>query len=259
MAPAGKKILIVDDEPAICGLIEEYLKKQGYEVSQAGNGHDALAIVKTGSVDLVISDIKMPGMSGVELLQKIREYSATMPVLLATGFPTMESAIDALKAGAYDYIAKPFHFEEVGEKIRRALLQRHLQEENILFSKLISLHEVTKILASTLDIAELNGKFLDFSTRIARADGAAIFFADSNKKFSLAEKRGDGFKADFWLDQPFVLAARRVLERQEPLAIESGRQLPDKGLQPLPNGINAYVAFPLKTPSRTIGVLNLVR
>jgi response regulator RpfG family c-di-GMP phosphodiesterase len=259
MAPAGKKILIVDDEPAICGLIEEYLKKQGYEVSQAGNGHDALAIVKTGSVDLVISDIKMPGMSGVELLQKIREYSATMPVLLATGFPTMESAIDALKAGAYDYIAKPFHFEEVGEKIRRALLQRHLQEENILFSKLISLHEVTKILASTLDIAELNGKFLDFSTRIARADGAAIFFADSNKKFSLAEKRGDGFKADFWLAQPFVLAARRVLERQEPLAIESGRQLPDKGLQPLPNGINAYVAFPLKTPSRTIGVLNLVR
>ncbi|MBN2188549.1 MAG: response regulator [Chitinispirillaceae bacterium] len=259
MAPAGKKILIVDDEPAIVELIETYLKKQGFEVLRAGNGNDALAIVKTGSVDLVVSDIMMPGMSGVELLRKIREYSGTLPVLLATGFPTMETAIEALKAGAYDYIAKPFHFEEIGEKVRRALLQRHLQEENILFSKLISLHEVTKILASTLDVAELNGKFLDFSTRLARADGGAIFFMDPDNKLLLAGKKGDGFKDDFWLDQPFVLAARRVLEHEEPLAIESGSELPDKGLQPLPHGIHSYVAFPLKTPSRTIGVLNLVR
>jgi response regulator RpfG family c-di-GMP phosphodiesterase len=259
MAPAVKKILIVDDEPAICELIKAYLKKTGYEVASAGNGIDALAIVKSGSIDLVITDIKMPGMSGIELLQKIREYSNTLPVLLATGFPTMETAIEALKAGAYDYIAKPFHFEEIGEKIRRALLQRHLQEENILFSKLISLHEVTKILASTLDIAELNKKFLDFSTRLVRADGGALIFVDTNRKLSLAERKGDEFKADFWVAQPFVLAARWVLERQEPLVIESGKELPAKGLRPLPSGIQAYVAFPLKTPSHTIGVLNLVR
>jgi response regulator RpfG family c-di-GMP phosphodiesterase len=259
MAPAVKKILIVDDESSICELIEAYLKKKGYEVARAGNGSDALAIVKSGSIDLVVTDIKMPGMSGIELLQKIREYSNTLPVLLATGFPTMETAIEALKAGAYDYIAKPFHFEEIGEKIRRALLQRHLQEENILFSKLISLHEVTKILASTLDITELNKKFLDFSTRLVRADGGALIFTDKNRKLSLAESKGAEFGADFWTAQPFILAARRVLERQEPLVIESGRELPADGLRPLPHGIQAYVAFPLKTPSHTIGVLNLVR
>ena len=259
MAPAAKKILIVDDEPAICGLVEAYLKKKGYDVAAANNGGDALSIVKSGSIDLVISDIKMPGMSGIELLQKIREYSGTLPVLLATGFPTMETAIGALKAGAFDYIAKPFHFEEIGEKIRRALLQRQLQEENILFSKLISLHEVTKILASTLDSAELNRKFLDFSTRLARADGGSIIFADENKKLSLAEKNGDGFKADFWVTQTFVAAARWVLEHQEPLVIEGGKEPPAEDLRPLPTGIQAYVAFPLKTPSRIIGVLNLVR
>jgi response regulator RpfG family c-di-GMP phosphodiesterase len=118
---------------------------------------------------------------------------------------------------------------------------------------------VTKILASTLDIAELNKKFLDFSTRLVRADGGALIFADKNRKFSLAESKGNGFKADFWAAQPFVLAARRVLERQEPLVIESGRELPAEGLRPLPQGIQAYVSFPLMTPSRTIGVLNLVR
>jgi response regulator RpfG family c-di-GMP phosphodiesterase len=259
MAPAAKKVLIVDDEPAICELIGAYLERIGYVVAQAGNGNDALAIVKTGSIDLVISDIKMPGMSGIELLQKIREYSGTLPVLLATGFPTMETAIEALKAGAFDYLAKPFNFEEIAEKIRRALLQRHLQEENILFSKLVSLHEVTKILASTLDITELNRKFLDFSTRLARADGGALIFADAQKKLSLAEKSGDAFTTDFWVNQPFVGAARWVIEHLEPLVIERGKEPPAEGLRPLPPAIQSYVAFPLKTPSRTIGVLNLVR
>jgi len=260
MTTAGKKILIVDDEPSIVDIVEKYLKKKGYEVARADNGNDAFAVVKTGSIDLVISDIKMPGISGVELLQKIREYSSTMPVLLATGFPTIESAIEALKLGAYDYLTKPFRLEEIGEKIRRALLQRQLQEENILFSKLVSLHEVTKILASTLDITELNTKFLDFSTRLAKADGGALIFAEANKKLSLAEKQGDAFKTDFWVSQPFVLAVKWVLEHQEPLVIEAGsRELPAEGLQPVPSGIQAYVAFPLKTPSHTIGVLNLVR
>jgi response regulator RpfG family c-di-GMP phosphodiesterase len=259
MAPAVKKILVVDDEPAICGLVEAYLKKKGYDVAVANNGSDALSIVKNGSIDLVISDIKMPGMSGIELLQKIREYSGTLPVLLATGLPTMETAIGALKAGAFDYIAKPFHFEEIGEKIRRALLQRQILEENILFSKLISLHEVTKILASTLESAELNRKFLDFSTRLARADGGSIVFVDENRKLSLAEKNGDDFKADFWMTQPFILALQWVLEHQEPLVFEGGGESPAEGLQPFPAVIQAYVAFPLKTPSRIIGVLNLVR
>jgi putative nucleotidyltransferase with HDIG domain len=260
MAAAAKKILIVDDEPSIGELVEKYLKKLGYEVARSANGSDALAIVKTGSVDLVISDIKMPGMSGVELLGKIRDYDAALPVLLATGFPTMETAIEALKRGAYDYIPKPFRLEEIGEKIRRALLQRHLQEENILFSKLVSLHEVTKVIASILDTAELNRKFLDFSTRLARADGGALIFADADKKLSLAEKCGEKVTADFWGGQPFVLAAQWVLEHQEPLLIEGGaKELPAASLQPVPPEIKAYIAFPLKTPSHTIGVLNLVR
>lgn len=260
MATVNNKILIVDDEPAIRDIIEEYLKKKGYAVAHAGNGIDALAIVKTGSIDLVITDIKMPGMSGVELLQKIREYNSTLPVLLATGFPTIETAVEALKSGAYDYLSKPFHLEEIGEKIRRALVQRHLQEENVLFSKLVSLHEVTKILASTLDIADLNTKFLDFSTRLARADGGSLFFADANKKLSLAEKSGDALKPDFWVKQPFVLAMKWVLEHQEPLIIEGNTdELPAEGLRPVPSGVESYIAFPLKTPSYTIGVLNLVR
>jgi putative nucleotidyltransferase with HDIG domain len=259
MAAESKKILIADDEPSICDILEKFLKKKGYEVVRSSEGRAALAVVKNNSIDLVVSDIKMPGMSGVELLQKIREHDRNLPVLITTGFPTLDTAIEALKLGAYDYLTKPFHLEEIGEKIRRALEQRRLEEENILFSKLVSLHEVTKILASTLDIAELNAKFLDFSTHLAKADGGAIIFADSKKKLTLEERKSDKFKMDFWVKQPFVLAVQWVLDHQEPLIIESGTSCLPEGLKPIPSEFQSYIGFPLKTPSQTLGVLNLVR
>jgi response regulator RpfG family c-di-GMP phosphodiesterase len=259
MAGANKKVLIVDDEPHICDILEKFLKKKGYDVVRSGDGKDALAVVKNDAVDLVVTDIKMPGMSGVELLQEIRKYNSSIPVLITTGFPTLDTAIEALKLGAYDYLTKPFHLEEIGEKIQRALVQRKLQEENILFLKLVSLHEVTKILSSTLDIAELNAKFLDFSTRLAKADGGALIFTDANGRLSLADKSGAAFKADFWVKQPFVLAAKWVIEHQEPLVIEGGSKELPAGLKPIPADIQSLIAFPLKTPSRTIGVLDLVR
>jgi DNA-binding NtrC family response regulator len=117
----------------------------------------------------------MPGISGVELLKRIKEKNNSLPVLITTGFPTLDSAIDALKYGANDYLTKPFHLEEISEKVKRALARKQLEEENLLFSKLVSLHEVTKILASTLDVIDLNTKFLDYSIRMSKADGGALF------------------------------------------------------------------------------------
>ncbi|MBN1130331.1 MAG: response regulator [Chitinispirillaceae bacterium] len=259
MATESKRILIVDDEPSICDILEKFLKKKGYEVSQASDGRKAMALVENNAIDLVVSDIKMPGMSGVELLQKIREKGKTMPVLITTGFPTLDTAIDALKLGAYDYLTKPFHLEEIGEKIRRALVQRKLEEDNILFSRLVSLHEVTKILSSTLDQYDLNAKFLDFSSRLARADGGALIFTDAKGKLSMAGKAGE-VKTELWLKKPFVIASQWVLDHQEPLVIENGstEELPE-GLRPIPAEVRSFISYPLRTPSRVIGTLNLLR
>jgi response regulator RpfG family c-di-GMP phosphodiesterase len=258
MAAESKRILIVDDEPSICDILEKFLKKKGYEVSRASDGKKAMALVENHPIDLIVSDIKMPGMSGVELLQKVREKGKNMPVLITTGFPTLDTAIDALKLGAYDYLTKPFHLEEIGEKIRRALVQRKLEEDNILFSRLVSLHEVTKILSSTLDQHDLNAKFLDFSTRLARADGGALIFSDSKNKLSMAGKVGK-VKTELWLKQSFVLASQWVLDHQEPLIIENGPNDLPQGLKPIPAEVRAFISYPLKTPSRIIGTLNLLR
>jgi response regulator RpfG family c-di-GMP phosphodiesterase len=259
MANLKKKVLVVDDEPSICDILEKFLIKKGYEVMRAPDGATALELIKNGSMDIVVSDIKMPGMSGVELLQQIREYNRALPVLITTGFPTLDTAIEALKLGAYDYLTKPFHLEEIAEKIQRALTQRRLEEENLLFSKLVSLHEVTKVLASTLDIKDLQIKFLDYSMKIGKADGGALIFSDDKQKLTLGRNLGSEFAADFWVKQPFVLAAKWVLDRQEPLIIEAGGKDLPAGLKPVPSELQSLIVFPLKTPSQTIGVLNLVR
>jgi putative nucleotidyltransferase with HDIG domain len=259
MAAENKKILVVDDEPSICDILEKFLKKKGYDIYRASDGKKAMALVESTSIDLIVSDIKMPGMSGVELLQKLRENGKSMPVLITTGFPTLDTAIEALKLGAYDYLTKPFHLEEIGEKIRRALVQKKLEEDNILFSRLVSLHEVTKILSSTLDQNDLNMKFLDFSTRLAKADGGALIFTDQRNKLSLAKKNGDQVKTELWLKQSLVLASQWVIEHREPLVLESNMKELPTGLKPVPAEIRAFISYPLRTPSRTIGVLNLIR
>ena len=259
MTTENKKILVVDDEPSICDILEKFLKKKGYDIYRASDGKKAIALVESTSIDLIVSDIKMPGMSGVELLQKLRENGKTMPVLITTGFPTLDTAIEALKLGAYDYLTKPFHLEEIGEKIRRALVQKKLEEDNILFSRLVSLHEVTKILSSTLDQNDLNMKFLDFSTRLAKADGGALIFTDQKNKLSLAKKNGDQVRTELWLKQSLVQASQWVIEHQEPLVLESNMKELPTGLKPVPAEIRAFISYPLRTPSRTIGVLNLVR
>jgi DNA-binding NtrC family response regulator len=136
-------LLIVDDEKAICTILGQYLQKSNFHVFSTGSGEEALKIIEQNKIDLVLTDIKMPGMSGVDLLRWIKEHNRSIPVLVTTGFPTLDTAVEALKLGAFDYLTKPFHLEEVGEKIKRALVSKRLEEENLVFSKLVSLHEVT--------------------------------------------------------------------------------------------------------------------
>jgi putative nucleotidyltransferase with HDIG domain len=258
MVSQNKHILIVDDERSICEILGQYLQKKGYTVTIAQSAERALELMGNVGIDLVVTDIKMPGISGVELLKRIKEKDNSLPVLITTGFPTLDSAIDALKFGANDYLTKPFHLEEISEKVKRALSRKQLEEENLLFSKLVSLHEVTKILASTLDVIDLNTKFLDYSIRMSKADGGALFFLQNSGKLSLSNTAGI-FSRDYWVSTAFISASRWVASHGEPLVLEPFEQALPNGLLPIPSEFQSCIFFPLKTPSRTIGVLNLAR
>jgi two-component system response regulator PilR (NtrC family) len=124
------RILIVDDEKGMRDLLSIMLKKEGYAFLQAESADRAREVVGRGDLDLVISDISMPGSSGLEVLKHSKAASLETPVIMITAYASTESAIEALKLGAYDYIIKPFDVEELKLVVRNALERRRLETEN---------------------------------------------------------------------------------------------------------------------------------
>jgi two-component system, NtrC family, response regulator PilR len=113
-------ILVVDDEQGMRDFLKIMLKKEGYQVQTAGNGETALSTLKEGSFDLVISDIRMPGISGLDLLGSIKEQLPDVPVIMITAFASPDDAVIAMKNGAFDYISKPFNIEEIKSVVESA-------------------------------------------------------------------------------------------------------------------------------------------
>lgn len=117
----GKTILIAEDEPVLRESMAELLRDEGYEVLEAGDGNAARGIALDRRVDLVLSDVRMPGMDGVALLDHLRRIAPQTPFIMLTAYGTVESAVAAMRAGAYDYLLKPVQFDDVLMKVKRAL------------------------------------------------------------------------------------------------------------------------------------------
>ena len=122
-------ILVVDDEPSMRTTISILLKREGYQVSQAGDGVEALKMLEQAQYDMVLTDLKMEGMNGMELLRQVKAAAPPTEVLIFTAYGTVTSAVEAMKLGAYDYIGKPFDDDELLLKVSRALERKALVRE----------------------------------------------------------------------------------------------------------------------------------
>ncbi len=127
------RILVVDDEHLIRWSLEQNLKKQGYEVLTAGTGEEAVKIVREEQPDLVLLDIQLPGISGLEVLERVKEFEEDTIVIMVTAHGGLETAVTAMRLGAYDYINKPFNLDEMSIVIRKALETSELRREVMTF------------------------------------------------------------------------------------------------------------------------------
>ncbi|MCK4942583.1 MAG: sigma-54-dependent Fis family transcriptional regulator, partial [Candidatus Aminicenantes bacterium] len=129
------KILVVDDDMIVRDSMGNWLLEEGYQVDTIDNGHDALEMIKTDTYDLAVVDIKMPGMDGIELLKLSKEIYPDLPILVMTAYASVDTAVQAMKDGAFDYIVKPFDPESVSQVIERAVRYKMLEKENILLKR----------------------------------------------------------------------------------------------------------------------------
>ena len=132
MTTEQERILVVDDEEAVRNLLQRILEEAGYAVTTAANGQEALYKLSLGEAKVMLLDMKMPGISGIEVLQKLTDDWPNYCVIMVTAVTDLQNAVDALKLGAYDYITKPFDQHDVKEKLGKALTKYHrlIQEKS---------------------------------------------------------------------------------------------------------------------------------
>lgn len=130
-----KRILVVDDEMSMREFMEILLAGEGYDVDTAGSGNEAFQKIAEGDFHMVITDIQMPGMDGIEVLKKAKEISPSTEVIMMTAYASAESAVEAMKCGAYDYLTKPFKVDEIKIIIEKAFENIALKNENLLLKR----------------------------------------------------------------------------------------------------------------------------
>lgn len=163
------KVLVVDDEEGILDVTEGYFQRKGYEVYTAGNGIEALEILKRVNIGCVFTDINMPQMDGLELAEQIRKIESTLPVVVMTGYPSLENSIQTLKNGVVDYLIKPVNLEQMELTLKRILRERELFVENLILKEEVERQERLRMLNAELlerveEVNTLNRVMEDFSS-----------------------------------------------------------------------------------------------
>ena len=174
-----EKILVVDDERGLREVLSIMLKRAGYAVIEASDGEEAIGHIDKEIFDLVITDLRMPKADGMAVLKAVKSSSPETVVLVITAFATADSAVDAMKQGAYDYLTKPFQVDEVQLIIRNALEKRRLSAENILLKR---------EMASQSSFAQLVGqsesmqKVFDVVRQVADAKSNVLICGERDRK-----------------------------------------------------------------------------
>ena len=264
-------ILVVDDEPLIQRFYSDLLAEHGYHVQIARNAAEGIEAVKGGSVDVILMDIVMPGMTGLEALGVVEKVSPETPVIMVTSHPTSEHAIQALKLGAYDFLSKGFDPKDLLLSVQRAVERRKLMLENKQLigglqekvQEFSTLVEVGNTLSSTLNLEELLGLVMQKAQEVLKAEASSLMLIDEQTNelyFSVAlGERGDAVKeARLKIGQGI---AGWVAEKGEPLLVPDAHKDPR-----FYGGLDEQTGFhtesilcvPIRANVKTIGIVEVI-
>jgi len=255
-AGASAKILVVDDELGIRDMLSYELSSHDYGVVTAVNGEDALEKLRGEKFQLVISDVKMPRMDGMEMLEAIKKLDPDVEVIMSTGFGTIETAVSAMKKGAYDFVQKPFNIDEILVLIEKALEKNELKV-------LLGVYETSKAVLASLKLDELLPIMARLSVQILKGDDASIMLLGQEGCLKVAASSGLSDDEAERKKACLALGERvaGIVARDQVPAIINGPLEDDprfSGIKSLCS-ICSSIVYPLILDGKLLGVLNVNR
>jgi signal transduction histidine kinase/CheY-like chemotaxis protein len=258
------KILVVDDEADICDLCVRSLQRYGYEVSATTKPLQALEMLRQQEVDLLLLDVRMPEISGIEVMRRVRQFAPDLAIVVMTGYASMEMAIEAVKQGATDFLQKPFqNLDNLRLAVAEALAKRDLARERSRSRALMHLVQVSEQIAASLEEDVLVQAALHAAMEETGAWRGSVMLYEPGQEImylsgavGLPSEVPPGFSVGLREG-----VAGRVLQSGEALLVEDVRQDPRMTGLPLPHQERyenpSFLAMPIRSGERILGVLNL--
>ncbi len=179
------RILVIDDEDSMCNFMKIMLSKEGFEVDSASSGMEGISFLKQKDYDLVIADLNMPGMTGIEVLKEVKSFKTDQELIVMTAYASVETAIEAMKHGARDYITKPFKLDELKIVIDKSLSRKNLEQEN---SNLRKQLKKDNSFDKFIGVSEQVIKLKSYVKQVALADSTVLIRGESGTGKDLVAK-----------------------------------------------------------------------
>ncbi|MBU1052362.1 MAG: response regulator [Proteobacteria bacterium] len=253
------RVLVLDDEIGMMEPLCKLLIEEGYEAVGFCKSAEALESLKKQEFDLLITDLMMPGVSGIDILRAGLEIDPNLVCIVMTGYGTIQTAVEAMKTGAFDYIQKPFRLKNLLPILSRAMQMRSLRTENMQLRETVAIHELGKAIAFSSDLDSIMNRVADAALLQCLADEVSIMLPTADgKALYVAIVRGNGSTEKIGVQIPLEQGiAGWVARNLEPLVLRG--EVNDPRVTPfMPRSdIQTSVSMPMMSSGKLVGVLNV--
>jgi CheY-like chemotaxis protein len=256
-----QRILVVDDEEETRNLCQRILSREAYFVQAVESGEKGLDTLQGGNFNLALVDLKMPGMDGIELLKQIRTNYKDVEVIIITGYGTTESAIQAIRFGAYDFVTKPFDVSELSWTVKSCLEKKSSEKEELRQKEIAILRQLNRIITGSNESDKKLEQLLVLACNLVPVDvGSFMFLDEKSKKLHTVASFGLS-KEIIELTKPRIQEelSRQPKKREEPFAVmeqfDNYSQFDHQGIK---KKVLSGICLPLNMGERVFGVMTLV-
>ena len=254
------KILVVDDEVELKNILVESLTNQGYQASGFTSSKAAIKALREQAFDVLLTDLMMPEMDGLSLMRAGFEIDPHLICIMMTGHGTIQTAVDAMKFGAFDYVLKPFRLQTVLPVLTRAMNTRHMRLENLQLRETVAIYELAQTIAFTLDPQTVISKLADAALQQTDADQVSVLLpaAERNNELYVAAVRGENRERLLGERVPLDESISGWVARQrEPLILDGKvNDARFRSLWPHPE-IRSAISIPMQVANKLVGIINI--